>query len=574
LLSAEGRWSPDELTIDGELAEADEDVATTGMSSDTSSTLKEVGYRSVTEAKQNSGVDPWVFGPAVAVSVAFVAWGAFAPDSLSSVAKPTLAFVIEKFGWSFVVSTAIFLIFALYLAFSRFGEIRLGLDDERPEFSTSSWVCMMFSVGMGIGLMFWGVAEPISHFGTPPHGLAQPQTKEAALLAMKYSYFHWALHPWAIYAVTGLAIAYFTFRRGYPNLISSAFRPLIGDRADGPIGRAIDVLALFATLFGTATSLGLGAQQINVGMNYLWGTGTSVGISLAIIIVMTVLFILSAVSGVGKGIQFLSNLNMVVAAFLLLFLAIVGPTVFIMNTFAESLGDYIRDIVGMSFRTAAYSDGKWLGSWTIFYWAWWISWAPFVGVFIARISRGRTIREFVIGVLLIPSAVTFIWFTIMGGAALHSELYGAGGLVKAVKEQSEAVALFALLAQYPLATLSSTVAMFLVAVFFISGADAGSIVMGMLSSRGTLEPRKSVVVLWGILAGASASVLLVMGGLSALQTASIIVAAPFLLVMAGLCVSLYHALLDDLQEHTNYGAPNPVAVEVAHGRPADQHLTA
>jgi glycine betaine transporter len=504
------------------------------------------------------GVDPYVFWPAVSISVAFVMWGSLAPDSLKIVAKGALGTIIECLGWMFVVSTAIFLIFAVYLACSRFGDVRLGRDDEKPEFTNSSWVCMMFSVGMGIGLMFWGVAEPISHFGTPPHGMAQPQSKEAALVAMKYSYFHWALHPWAIYAVTGLALAYFTFRKGYPNLISTAFRPLLGDRANGPIGRGIDILALFATLFGTAVSLGLGAQQINVGMNYLWGTGTSVAISLTIIAVMTILFILSAVSGVGKGIQFLSNLNMVVAVFLLLFLAVVGPTIFIMNTFAESIGDYLGDLVAMSFRTAAFSDGAWLGNWTIFYWAWWISWAPFVGVFIARISRGRTIREFVIGVLLIPSAVTFVWFTVMGGAALHSELFGQGGLVEAVKEQTEAVALFALLAQYPAATLSSTVAMFLVAVFFISGADAGSVVMGMLSSRGTLEPSKAVVILWGVLAGSSASILLVMGGLNALQTASIIVAAPFLMIMAGLCVSLYHALLDELEFPP---ARAPVAVD-------------
>ncbi len=501
------------------------------------------------------GVDPWVFWPAVTISLGFVAWGSIGPTSLAAATKVVLAGIIEGFGWTFVVSTALFLIFSVYLACSRFGAIRLGADDETPEFSTASWVCMMFSVGMGIGLMFWGVAEPISHFGAPPHGLAEAQTREAALLAMKYSYFHWALHPWAIYSVVGLALAYFTFRKGYPNLISSAFRPLLGDAVNGPAGRAIDVLALFATLFGTATSLGLGAQQINSGMNYLWGTGTSVGISLAIIAVMTVLFILSAVSGVGKGIQFLSSLNMVVAVFLLLFLAAVGPTVFILNTFAESIGDYLGDLVALSFRTAAFSDGAWLGGWTIFYWAWWISWAPFVGVFIARISRGRTIREFVIGVLLIPSAVTFIWFTVMGGAALYSELSGAGGLVEAVKEQGEAVALFALLAQYPAAVLSSTVAMFLVAVFFISGADAGSVVMGMLSSRGTLTPAKSVVVLWGVLAGASAAILLAMGGLSALQTAAIIVAAPFLVIMAGLCVSFYRALLDELEDRGGVSVP-------------------
>ena len=493
-------------------------------------------------------IDPAVFWPAMIVIVGFVAWGTVFPDSLSSIATAVLNAIIDGFGWGFVVSSAGFLAFALFLATSRFGHIKLGQDDERPEFRTASWVCMMFSVGMGIGLMFWGVAEPIYHFATPPHGQATPKSLEAAVVAMKYSYFHWALHPWAIYAVVGLTIAYFTFRKGKSNLISSAFEPLLGAAAAGPIGKAIDVLAIIATLFGTATSLGLGAQQINSGINYLWGTGVSNGIALTIIGTMTVLFILSAVSGVGKGVQFLSNMNMIIAMLLLIFLVCIGPTIFIFNTFTESLGRYLADLVTMSFRTAAFSDGKWLGSWTIFYWAWWISWAPFVGVFIARISRGRTIREFVIGVLLIPSGVTFIWFTIMGGTALHSELFGAGGIVDAVNNQGAAVSLFALLAQYPFAWLTSLIAIFLVAIFFISGADAGSIVMGMLSSRGALEPQRGVVVMWGVLAGASASVLLVMGGLQGLQTASIIAAAPFLLVMVGLCISLWHSLLDELEE--------------------------
>ncbi|APG94378.1 BCCT family transporter [Sinorhizobium americanum] len=493
-------------------------------------------------------VDPAVFWPAITIILGFVGWGAVFPDSLSSVSKVVLNAVIDDFGWGFVVSSAGFLVFALFLAASRLGKIRLGQDDERPEFRTASWICMMFSVGMGIGLMFWGVAEPIFHFSTPPHGQAEPKSLEAALLAMKYSYFHWALHPWAIYAVVGLTIAYFTFRKGKSNLISSAFTPLLGEAASGPIGKAIDVLAIIATLFGTATSLGLGAQQINSGMDFLWGTGTSNTIALSIIGVMSVLFILSAVSGVGKGIQFLSNMNMIIAMLLLLFLVCIGPTIFIFNTFTESLGFYLSDLVTMSFRTAAFSDGKWLGSWTIFYWAWWVSWAPFVGVFIARISRGRTIREFVIGVLLIPSGVTFVWFTIMGGTALHSELFGAGGIVDAVNNQGAAVSLFALLAQYPFAWLTSLIAIFLVAIFFISGADAGAVVMGMLSSNGTLEPPPGVVVLWGVLAGASASVLLMMGGLQGLQTASIIAAAPFLVVMVGLCISLWHSLLDELEE--------------------------
>lgn len=497
---------------------------------------------------RESSIDRVVFWAAVLVSASFVAWGALAPKAMASALQAVLDIIIDEFGWSFVVSTVFFLGFALFLAFSRFGNIKLGKDGEQPEFSTPSWIAMMFSVGMGIGLMFWGVAEPITHFATPPHSLAQPHSREAAKLAMEYAYFHWAFHPWAIYAIVGLTIAYFSFRKGLPNLISSAFTPLIGEAGvRGPLGKSIDVLAVLATLFGTATSLGLGAQQINSGLNYLWHTGESSGIALTIIAVMTVLFILSAVSGVGKGVQFLSNVNMVVAVLLLLFLAAVGPSVFILNTLVASVGEYIRELVPMSFRTAAFSDGKWLAGWTIFYWAWWVSWAPFVGTFIARISRGRSIREFIICVIFIPSGVTIVWFSIMGGAALYSELAGAGGIAAAVKDQGPAVALFVLLSQYPAAMLTSFTAMVLVGVFFISGADAGSIVMAMLCSRGNLAPPRWLVVLWGALAGAAASVLLVMGGLNGLQTAAIIVAAPFLVVMMGMCVSLWKALMDELQ---------------------------
>ncbi|GLZ86761.1 BCCT family transporter [Metapseudomonas resinovorans] len=495
-----------------------------------------------------SPVDKVVFWGAAAISASLVTWGALAPTAMATASQALLNTIIDWFGWSFVLSTAFFLGFALFLAFSRFGRIRLGKDDEEPEFSTSSWIAMMFSVGMGIGLMFWGVAEPITHFSTLPNDLAPPHSREAAKVAMGYAYFHWAFHPWAIYAIVGLVMAYFSFRKGLPNLISSAFTPLIGEAGvRGPLGKSIDMLAVLATLFGTATSLGLGAQQINSGLNYLWHTGESNSIALAIIAVMTVLFILSAVSGVGKGVQFLSNVNMVVAVLLLLFLAAVGPSVFIMNTLVASIGEYLRELVPMSFRTAAFSDGKWLAGWTIFYWAWWISWAPFVGTFIARISRGRTIREFVIGVIFIPSGVTMVWFAIMGGAALYSELAGAGGIAAAVNDQGPAVALFTLLGQYPAAALTSFAAIVLVGVFFISGADAGSIVMGMLCARGSLTPPGWLVVLWGTLSSAAASVLLVMGGLVALQTAAIIFAAPFLAVMVGLCVSLWKALLNERQ---------------------------
>ena len=522
-----------------------------------------------------STVDVGVFGVSLGISVLFVLWGVLFTDSLTAVASAVLGFLIDDFGWVFILSTFGFLVFVVYLAFSRYGKIKLGSDEDEPEFNTVSWVAMMFSVGMGIGLMFYGVAEPISHYTTPPHGLAQPKTEGAAQVAMEYSYFHWALHPWAIYAVVGLAIAYFSFRKGKSNLISSAFYPVLGDRVEGPIGKAIDILAIFATLFGTATSLGLGALQITGGLNYLNGSipADSIAWAMGIIAFMTVAFILSAVSGVHRGIQWLSNLNMVLAVVLVLFLVVVGPTVFIFNTFTESVGGYFANLVPMSFRTAAFGDAHWLASWTIFYWAWWISWTPFVGTFIARISKGRTVREFVLGVLVIPSVVTFVWFAVLGGTAINLELTGQGNISDAVSE-SPAVALFATLNQFPLAGLMSLIAVLLVALFFISGADAGAIVMGMLSSRGTLEPGKALVVVWGALAGAAAAILLLSGGLEGLQQAAIISAAPFVLVMICMCYSLFKELRAEPLPERRF-APEPErAATRPRGIPAPQQSRA
>src|SRR5918997_123998 len=371
----------------------------------------------------DSTIDRGVFGIAFVISAVFVLWGVFFTENLSVVASTILGFLIADLGWVFVLSTFAFLVFVVFLAFSRYGRIRLGGDDDRQEFKTVSWIAMMFSVGMGIGLMFFGVAEPISHLAAPPHGTATAGSTEAARVAMQYSYFHWALHPWAIYAVVGLALAYSTFRKGRRNLISSAFYPILGDRVDGPVGKAIDILAIFATLFGTATSLGLGALQINGGLSYLWGVPDSATVAITIIVAITLLFTISAVTGVHRGIKYLSEINMILAAVLLLFLLVVGPTVFILNTFTESLGAYVSNLVTMSFRTAASGDAEWLAACTLFYWAWWISWTPFVGMFIARISKGRTIREFVLGVLLVPSVVTFVWFAVLGGAAINLDFY-------------------------------------------------------------------------------------------------------------------------------------------------------
>ena len=489
-----------------------------------------------------TGVDPWVFWIAAGISLAFVLWGVIDADGVGAVADDVLSWIISTFGWVFVLSTAAFLVFAGVLAFSRFGRVRLGRDDDRPEFRTVSWIAMMFSAGMGIGLMFFAVAEPISHLTAPPAGTEQAGTPAAAQQAMSISYFHWALHPWAVYAIVGLALAYFTFRKGMPNMISSAFYPLLGERVNGPIGRSIDILAIFATLFGSATSLGLGALQINSGLDFLWGVEPANGIAVLIIAVLTAAFVLSAVSGVHKGIQWLSNGNMVLAILLVLFLLIVGPTVFMFETLVESIGGYLTLIVPASFRTGAFGDSEWLSAWTIFYWAWWISWAPFVGTFIARISKGRTVREFVIGVLGIPSGVSFIWFAVFGGAAIDLQLGGTdlGGIVATPE-----IALFTMLEEFPISGMTSFIVIVLVALFFISGADAASLVMGMLSSYGNLNPGRLVTVFWGVSTGASAAVLLLAGGLSSLQQAAIIAAAPFTLVMIGLCISVFKALAEE-----------------------------
>jgi glycine betaine transporter len=524
----------------------------------------------------DSTVDPVVFGISVVISVLFVLWGVFFTDNLASVASTVLGYLITTYGWVFILATFGFLIFALYLAFSRYGRVRLGGDEDRPEFSTVAWVAMMFSAGMGIGLMFFGVAEPILHFATPPHGLASAGSEDAARVAMQYSYFHWALHPWAIYAVVGLALAYSTFRKGRRNLISSAFYPLLGDRVDGPIGKAIDILAIFATLFGTATSLGLGALQINGGLSYVWGVPDSVTVAILIIVGITALFTISAVTGVHRGIKYLSEINMILAAVLLLFLLVVGPTVFILNTFTESLGAYVSNLVTMSFRTAAFGEAEWLAAYTLFYWAWWISWTPFVGMFIARISRGRTIREFVFGVLLVPSVVSFVWFAVLGGTAINLDLFG-GANIAAVAGESPANALFATLNELPLAVIASLLAIILVALFFISGADAGAVVLSILSSGGVLRPRTAVLVIWGVLTGLAASVLLLVGGptgLEALQQASIIAAAPFLIVMILMCYALFKELRGERVPEAR-PAPEPErAPSRPTGAPAPQQTSA
>src|SRR6476660_5830989 len=451
-------------------------------------------------------------------------------------------------GWLFVLTSSGVVVFVLWLALSRFGNITLGRDDEEPEFKTVSWVAMMFSAGMGIGLMFYGVSEPITHFATPPPGTGAAGNPEATQNAMATTLFHWTLHPWAIYAVVGLAIAYGVYRKGRLQLISAAFEPLLGRHANGPWGKVIDMLAIFATLFGSAASLGLGALQIRSGLHIVSGwSATGNSILVIIIAVLTIAFILSAVSGVAKGIQWLSNINMVLAVALALFVFVVGPTIFILNLLPTTIGSYVQDLAMMSARTDAAGGAgmkDWLASWTIFYWAWWVSWTPFVGMFIARISRGRTIRQFVTGVLLVPSVVSLIWFAIFGGAGIWQQQHGQDIAGQASAEGS----LFAMLHHMPLSTITSVVVMLLVAIFFVSGADAASIVMGTLSERGTLAPSRKTVIFWGAATGAVAAVMLLVGGedaLSGLQNITIVAALPFLVVMIGLAIALVKDLSND-----------------------------
>jgi choline/carnitine/betaine transport len=497
-------------------------------------------------------IDPVVFSVTGAIAIGFVVWGLVSTSSLGNASSSAQEWVITNTGWFFVLSSSFFVIFVIWLAASKYGRIPLGQDGEEPEFKTVSWIAMMFSAGMGIGLMFWGVAEPLSHYGSPPPGTSKAQSDEAFQTAMATTMFHWALHPWAIYAVVGIAIAYGTFRKGRKQLISSAFRPLIGRRrAEGPIGRVIDILAIFATLFGSAASLGLGALQIGSGLQFNgWVDDPGKIVLVVIIVVLTIAFIASAVTGVAKGIQWLSNINMVLALTLAAFVFIAGPTLLILNLLPTALGDYASQMTEMASRTAASGDDAmkdWLAGWTVFYWAWWVSWTPFVGMFIARISRGRTIRQFVTGVLIVPSLVSLVWFAVFGGTAIDIQRK-SGDLIDAAGAVDTDSALFAMLDHLPLAGVTSVLVMILVGIFFVSGADAASIVMGTLSEKGSNEPSKRSVVFWGSVMGGVAAIMLVIGGdeaLTGLQQITIVAAVPFVLVMAALCVSLYKDLQTD-----------------------------
>ncbi|MDH2392023.1 BCCT family transporter [Streptomyces sp. HNM0663] len=475
-----------------------------------------------------------------------VAWAALGKESFDEVSSTALGWVLDNFAWLFVVAADVFLVLSILIAFSRFGRVRLGSDDSEPEFTNLAWIAMMFSAGMGIGLMFFGVGEPLQHYLSPPPASgAEPQTNAAAAAAMEFSFFHWTLTPWAIYGIAGLALAYAGFRKGRGNRLSAAFVPLIGARrAVSWQGKVIDLLAVFATVFGTATSLGLGALQVAKGLNLTADVTDDISTQLTIIVVLGSAFVVSAFSGLHRGVKWLSTINIVLAAVLMTFVFLLGPTVYILDTIPESVGGYLNDLLSMATATGAFTDAEWMGAWTIFYWAWWLSWAPFVGTFIARISHGRTVREFLIGVLLVPSGATVLWFCVMGGTAIRLDSTGEEDLSATVAQGVEA-SLFGMLDGLPLSTVTSYVAMVLVMTYFVTSADSASLVMGSLTSRGALHPPTWLVVIWGVLMASVAAVLLVVGGLTSLQTATILVALPFVVVMLGLCWALLTELLTD-----------------------------
>ncbi len=499
------------------------------------------------EGNNNAKKTFWI---ALIVMLVFVVFGVAAPEAFGEATGNVFNYMIEVWGWSFILGASVFLILIVFLLLSPVGEIKLGADDEKPAYSNPVWFAMLFSCGMGIGLLFWGVSEPIWHYMWPPFGEAY--TEQTIHVAMRYSYFHWGFHPWAIYAVVAGSLAYFSYRKGLPMMLSSCLEPILGRKGiEGGWGILINVIGVFATLFGLATSLGLGAMQLGAGLESLFGIPSTPAIWVIIVVVITIAAVISTYTGIDRGIKYLSQVNIVVAVLLMLLVFIVGPTLFILNIFTHATGDYLQHIVYMSFGLDAAGEGTegWYGAWTIFYWAWWIAWAPFVGTFIARISRGRTIRNFIVGVMLVPVFVSMVWFAVFGGSALYVEHFGAGGIADAVGQDS-ALGFFSLLSQFPAATLLIIVAMFSVAVFFITSSDSGTYVNGMLTSGGNPNPPVFLRITWGVIEGAIAAILLFTGGLGALQTASVVGGFPFMIIMLLMLYCLMKALYAERAEGT------------------------
>ncbi|WNM24799.1 BCCT family transporter [Demequina capsici] len=491
-----------------------------------------------------AGLAKAVFWPAAAIIFVFVAFALIWPSAAESVFATLNDTVISAFGWYYVLIAAIFVIFVLYLGFSQYGDIVLGKDDDEPAFSNFSWYGLLFAAGMGIGLVFYGVSEPLSHFVSPPPGV-EGTPDQIAEQAMARTFLHWGLHAWAIYIVVGLAVAYAVHRRGRPVSIRWTLEPLLGDRVKGRWGDAIDVAAVVGTLFGLATSLGFGVLQLSAGLDSTGIASPTIATQVWLIVGITCVTIFSLVTGVQKGMKWLSSTNLVLSGAILLFVLLTGPTGFLLSEFVQSIGAYLSGFISMAFDTSAFAGEagrEWQASWSTFYWGWWISWAPFVGVFIARVSKGRTVREFVWGVLLVPASLTFLWFAVLGGSAIYRELYGQGGMVGADGSVDVEGSLFTLLEGLPAGSVAIVGAMILIALFFVTSSDSGALVLSMLTTGGNEEPVAWIRVFWATTTAAVAIALMVSGGLTALQTAAILTALPFSAVMIMMMISTLSAL--------------------------------
>ncbi|MDY6850264.1 MAG: BCCT family transporter [Thermodesulfobacteriota bacterium] len=484
-------------------------------------------------------VHPWVFFTSGGLIIFFVVltlvFQANVDDFFS-----TLQSAIGKYtGWFFVWTMNIILVYVISLLLGRFSGIRLGGAEAEPEFTTLSWFSMLFSAGMGIGLLFYGVAEPMFHFVASP--LVEPGTAEAARVGMDLTFLHWGLHPWAIYSIVGLSLAFFSFNKGLPLSIRSVFYPLFGEKIYGPIGNVIDIMATVATLFGVATSLGLGVQQVNAGLNHLFGIPQTTFVQVLLIAGITAIATWSVVRGISSGIKLLSEINVYLAGGLMLFVLFLGPTLFIMKALMENIGFYLQNLPQLSTWNETYEATDWQQAWTIFYWGWWISWSPFVGMFIARVSYGRTVGEFIKGVLLVPTFITFVWITVFGNSAINIEMFGAGDIAKAVQENVP-VSLFKLLEHYPLQSITSMLAIVVVITFFVTSSDSGSLVIDIITAGGNPDPPKMQRIFWAVMEGVVAAALLIGGGLVALQTAAIATGLPFSIILLGMCVALHKGL--------------------------------
>lgn len=484
-----------------------------------------------------------VFWISLFLCIGMVGWGLFSPTGFNETTGKLTAAISDTFGWYYLVTVFIILAFCIYMIFSKYANIKLGKPDEEPEFSLPSWFAMLFSAGMGMGLVFWTTAEPISHAFTsaPRSELGSP---EAVSEALQFSFFHWGLHAWAVYGIVALVLAYFKFHNGAPGLISATLVPLFGQKAmSGIAGKLIDILAVFATIVGVASTLGFGTAQLNEGLSFLFGTPNTFTFQLLILAVSTILYIGSAWSGIGRGIKYLSNINMVLAVVLLFMMLFAGPTLYILNSFTDAMGGYLTNFFNMSFNLAPQNTEQrsWVNAWTIFYWAWWISWAPFVGIFIARISRGRTIKEFMIGVLFAPSLVCFIFFAVFGVSALNLEQNG----ITKISSYSIETATFGMLQHYPMGSLMAFITLFVIAIFFITSADSATFVLGMQTTGGLLNPPNLVKITWGFIQAAVAAIVLYTGGTQGLQNALIIAALPFSVVILLMGASFFKALQKD-----------------------------